>query len=302
MQLKLSFIHKVLGGKQYMLVTLTEVLKETRERKYAVGSFNATDYLLAEAVIKAAEEENVPVIMMVPTPAFKLKQTPNLLPFILDRVEKATVPICMHLDHGKDFDIIMQAIHYGCSSVMFDGSQLQIEENIAKTKEIVKIAHACGVSVEAEIGHVPGSKNSPVTGAPDESLYTNPEDAIKFVEETGVDALAISIGTVHGNFVGEPKLDFERLAIIREKVSVPLVLHGGSGLSEEDFRKCIDKGISKINFFTGLAMAVSKAAYKAMKESEGNIMWPEVAPLAEQAGIDVAKEQFRIFNTQPLQL
>lgn len=285
-----------------MLVSLTEILKETREKKYAVGAFNATDYLLAEAVIKAAEEDNVPVIMMVPTPTFRVKQAPNLLPFILDRARKASVPVCMHLDHGKEFEIVMQAIHNGCSSVMYDGSQLPIEENIANTKEIVKIAHACGVSVEAEIGHVPGSKNAPVVGKPDESLYTKPEDAVRFVEETGVDALAISIGTVHGKFVGEPKLDFERLDTIRKMVSVPLVLHGGSGLSEEDFHKCIEKGISKINFFTGLAMDVSKAAYAAMVESKGNIMWPEVAPIAEQAGIDSTKEQFRIFNTQSLKI
>ena len=279
-----------------MLVTLTEILKETRAKKYAVGAFNATDYLLAEAVIKAAEEEGVPVIMMVPTPAFKVKQTPYLMQFILDRARKASVPVCMHLDHGKDFDIVMQAIHYGCSSVMFDGSLLSMEENMKQTREIVKIAHACGVSVEAEIGHVPGSKNTPATGAPDESMYTKPEDAVTFVRETGVDALAVSIGTVHGKFVGTPKLDFDRLKTIRDLVDVPLVLHGGS----EDFRKCIELGISKINFFTGLAMAVSKAAYEAMKESEGNIMWPEISPIAEQAGIDATKEQFRIFNTQPL--
>ena len=146
-----------------MLVTLTEILKETRTKKYAVGAFNATDYLLAEAVIKAAEEEGVPVIMMVPTPAFKVKQTPYLMQFILDRARKASVPVCMHLDHGKDFDIVMQAIHYGCSSVMFDGSLLSMEDNVKQTREIVRIAHACGVSVEAEIGHVPGSKNTPAT-------------------------------------------------------------------------------------------------------------------------------------------
>ena len=285
-----------------MLVTLTEILRETRVKKYAVGAFNATDYLLAETVIKAAEEENVPVIMMVPTPAFKVKQTPYLMQFILDRARKASVPVCMHLDHGKDFDIVMQAIHYGCSSVMFDGSLLSMEENISRTKEIVKIAHGFGVSVEAEIGHVPGSKNTPATGAPDESMYTNPEDAVRFVEETKVDALAVSIGTVHGKFVGTPKLDFARLEKIRGMVDVPLVLHGGSGLSDEDFRKCIELGISKINFFTGLAMAISKAAYDAMEESKGNIMWPEISPVAEQAGIDATKEQFRIFNTQPLGL
>lgn len=285
-----------------MLVTLKEILKETREKKYAVGAFNATDYLLGEAVIKAAEEADVPVIMMVPTPAFKVKQTPYLMQFILDRARKASVPVCMHLDHGKEFDIVMQAIHYGCSSVMFDGSLLPIGENLEKTKEIVKIAHACGVSVEAEIGHVPGSKNQPASGAPDESMYTDPEDAVMFVRETGVDALAVSIGTVHGAFVGEPKLDFDRLKKIREMVDVPLVLHGGSGLPEADFRRCIDLGISKINFFTELATAVSRAAYGVMKEKEGNIMWPEVSPTAEQAGIDVVKEQFRIFNTQPLRL
>ena len=131
-------------------------------------------------------------------------------------------------------------------------------------------------------------------------MYTNPQDAVEFVKETGVDALAVSIGTVHGKFVGTPKLDFDRLKTIRDLVDVPLVLHGGSGLPEEDFRKCIELGISKINFFTGLAMDISKAAYEAMKASEGNIMWPEISPVAEQAGIDSVKEQFRIFNTQPL--
>lgn len=286
------------------LVTLTEILKESVEKKYAVGAFDTLDDNFTEAIVAAAEEEGLPVILMVPN-FFADDRDGRQMSFyfnrLLDRCQRATVPVCLHLDHGNSFACCVRAIHGGCTSIMFDGSALPMEENMAITKELVKIAHSCGVSVEAEIGHVGSPEGGELEASDvDTSKYTRPEDAKRFVEETGVDALAVAVGTVHGLFKGTPKIDTQRLDQIRELVKIPLVLHGGSGLPESEFRAAIEHGINKINFFTGLSLAASGAIDAKLKEFNGKIHYIELINAAHEACKAAVKEQMRIFGTLPL--
>lgn len=286
------------------LVTLTEILNESVEKKYAVGAFDTLDDNFTEAIVAAAEEQGLPVILMVPN-FFADNRDERQLSFyfnrLLDRCQRATVPVCLHLDHGNSFECCVKAIHGGCSSIMFDGSSLPMEENMAVTKELVKIAHSCGVSVEAEIGHVGAPEGGDLEASEvDTSTYTKPEDAKRFVDETGVDALAVAVGTVHGLFKGTPKIDIERLDRIRELVKIPLVLHGGSGLPEPEFQAAIEHGINKVNYFTGISLAASAAIDAKLKEFNGKIHYIELIEAAHGACKAVVKEQMRIFGTLPL--
>lgn len=284
------------------LVTLKEILSESIEEKYAVGAFDTLDDNFTEAIISAAEEQGVRVILMIPD-FFSDNRDERQLSFyfnrLLDRCQRATVPVCLHLDHGSSFEHCVRAIQGGCTSVMFDGSSLPMEENIAITKEIVKIAHSCGVSVEAEIGHVGSAEGGELKASEvDASAYTRPEDAKRFVEETGVDALAVAVGTVHGLYKGTPKIDTERLDQIREVVKIPLVLHGGSGLPESEFRAAIEHGINKVNFFTGISLTASKAMDEKLQEANGLIHYIELIDAAHEACKAAVKEQMRIFGTK----
>lgn len=288
------------------LVTLKQILSESVEKKYAVGAFDTLDDNFTEAIVAAAEEENLPVILMVPN-FFADERDERQLSFyfnrLLDRCQRATVPVCLHLDHGNSFACCVKAIHGGCSSIMFDGSSLPMDENIAITRELVKIAHSCGVSVEAEIGHVGSPEGGELEASDvDTSKFTKPEDAKRFVDETGVDALAVAVGTVHGLFKGTPKIDTQRLDEIRELVKIPLVLHGGSGLPEAEFRAAIEHGINKVNFFTGISLAATAAIDAKLKEYNGKIHYIELINAAHEACKATVKEQMRIFGTQPLNI
>lgn len=275
------------------LVTLKEILAPAKEQNYAVAAFDTMDFTLTEGIIQAAEQTGKPVILMLPGFIFDRPDAQSMLDFNLDRIAKSPVPICYHLDHGKA-DECIKAIHAGCSSVMYDGSSLPMEENIAITKEIVKVAHTCGVSVEAEIGHVAAPEGS----VADESKFTKPEDAAYFVEQTGVDALATAFGTVHGVYRGTPHLDLERLQAIKKLVDVPLVMHGGSGLPEQDFRNAVKYGINKINFFTGMSLATIAAMRKLIEETDGRVRYIKLYDTALQTVIACAKEQMEIFGTK----
>lgn len=246
-----------------MLVTLNEVLKQAQKNHYAVGLFNTTDTDMLEAAISAAEELRSPIVVgtaEVLLPAGELKL---IAPSVIAAAKRASVPVVVHYDHGLTFDRCMEALQLGFSSVMFDGSLGSHEENLAATREMVKIAHAMGASVEGEIGHV-GEAAAGDNDAND--MYTTPEEAYEFVNATGVDALAVSIGTAHGVYKTKAKLDLNRLAEIRAKIDTPLVLHGGSGLTDDDFRNTIAGGIAKINIFTDLCLA----GERAMKEHCGS--------------------------------
>jgi len=235
-----------------MLVNLNDVLKNAQKEGYGVGLFNTIDTDMLDAVISTAEELRSPVILGTAQILLPYGELKLIMPALVAAAKRATVPVVVHYDHGLTFDRCMEAISLGASSVMFDGSTGSFEENLKETAEIVKIAHSFGVSVEGEIGHV--GQASAGDGLTDD-MYTTPEEAISFVEKTGVDALAIAIGTAHGAYKTKPKLDIERLKAIRAAIDTPLVLHGGSGLSDDDFRNTVKHGIAKVNIFTDLCNA-----------------------------------------------
>lgn len=246
-----------------MLVNLNDVLKDAKQKRYGVGLFNTTDTDMLEAVIGTAEELRAPVIIgtaEVLLPAGELKL---IAPSILAAARRATVPVVVHYDHGLTFARCMEALQLGFSSVMFDGSAGEYAENVRQTREIVKIAHSFGASVEGEIGHV-GQADAEDNDAHD--LYTKVEEALDYAGQTGVDALAVSIGTAHGAYKSRPKLDLVRLHEIHNALEIPLVLHGGSGLSDDDFRNSIANGISKVNIFTDLCLAGNRAMKEGLEE------------------------------------
>lgn len=234
-----------------MLVNLNDILKDAQAGGYAVGLFNTTDTDMLEGVISAAEEMRSPVIIGTAQVLLPYGELKLLAPSLLAAAKRASVPVVLHYDHGLTFERCMEALQLGFSSVMFDGSAGDVKQNLADTAEIVKIAHAFGASVEGEIGHVGQAANLDDPA----DMYTTPEEAIEFVQRTGVDALAIAIGTAHGVYKTKPKLDINRLIAIRRAVETPLVLHGGSGLSDDDFRNTIREGIAKVNIFTDLCKA-----------------------------------------------
>ena len=239
-----------------MLVNLNDVLKKAQEGKYGVGLFNTTDSDMLQAVIEAAEELNSPVVIGTAEVLLPYGELKLIAPSIIAAAKRAKVPVVVHYDHGLTFDKCMEALQLGFSSVMFDGSAKDYETNLAQTREIVKIAHSFGASVEGEIGHVGQASDG------DESLenmYTTPEEAKEYIDATGVDALAIAIGTAHGVYKKKPMLNIERLKDIRAAVDTPLVLHGGSGLSDDDFKDTIKEGIAKVNIFTDLCLAGNRA-------------------------------------------
>lgn len=239
-----------------MLVTLNDVLKDAQKGHYGVGLFNTTDSDMLEAVIGAAEELRSPVVIGTAEILLPFGELSLIGPSMIAAAKRASVPVVVHYDHGLTFDRCIEAMKLGFSSVMFDGSAGDPTKNIADTREIVKIAHSFGLSVEGEIGHV-GNADTPDDLSTD--LYTTPEEAKAYVEATGVDALAVAIGTAHGVYKTKPSLNLDRLAEIRRTIDTPLVLHGGSGLSDDDFRNTIREGIAKVNIFTDLCLAGNRA-------------------------------------------
>lgn len=244
-----------------MLVNLNQVLKDAQKGGYAVGLFNTIDLDMMEAVISAAEETRSPVIVGTAEILLPYGELSLILPSIVERAKKATVPVVVHYDHGLTFARCMEALKLGASSIMFDGSIGSFEDNVSQTAEMVKIAHALGATVEGEIGHVGQAAQG---DGHDKDFYTTPEEAVNFIQKTGVDALAVAIGTAHGVYKSKPCLDIERLNQIRNATETPLVLHGGSGLSDEDFINVVKNGIAKVNIFTDLCVAGMSALSEAV--------------------------------------
>lgn len=246
-----------------MLVTLNEVLKDAQKNKYGVGLFNTTDTDMLEAVISAAEELNYPVIIGTAEILLPFGELDLIGPSIVAAAKRAKVPVVVHYDHGLTFDRCIQALKLGFSSIMFDGSAGDYEQNKKDTAEIVRIAHSFGASVEGEIGHVGLAESDDGTVS---DSYTKVEEALDYVNATGVDALAIAIGTAHGAYKSKPKLDLNRLAEIHKALPTPLVLHGGSGLTDDDFRNAIANGISKVNIFTDLCLAGNRGMESGLRD------------------------------------
>ncbi|RPI28962.1 MAG: ketose-bisphosphate aldolase [Acidobacteria bacterium] len=237
------------------LVTLTDVLRDAAKARYAVGAFNVVGIEFLEAIMEAAEARRSPVILAIGEPHFPFVNPDHICPAILAMAHRSSVPVVLHLDHGGTFEGVLRSLRTGFTSVMFDGSKLDYGENVRQTREVVRVCAALKVPVEAELGAVGGSETGRVEGTADAGLFTDPDQARDFVGRTGVDALAVAIGNVHGKYRGEPKLDFDRLRRIREKAEVPLVLHGGTGISADDFRRAMALGIAKINVYTGMSQA-----------------------------------------------
>ncbi len=240
------------------LINLKDLLKHAQENKYAVGAFNVTNLGFIDTVIDAAVEQRSPVILQVAEVHLRYVNLEEIAPVIISAAKKVDIPVCFHLDHGVSLQTVVRAIRAGFTSVMIDGSAHPLDENIALTREVVKVARSVNVSVEAEIGHVGGEaigETAPTAHSASKETFTRVDEAVKFARETDIDALAIAIGNVHGFYKGEPNLDFERLAQIRAAVNIPLVLHGGSGIPDDGFRKAVSLGVCKINFYTEMSAA-----------------------------------------------
>ncbi len=252
------------------LLNLKEILGVAKKHKFGVGAFNAIDSHFVDAIITAAEINQAPVIFNVAEVHLQHIDIEDISAYVLHRARKSNLPVTLNLDHGLSLDTVKKAVACGFSSVMIDGSHLPYEENVRQTQEVVTYCRDFNVSVEAELGAVGGDEGGNLVGAANQALYTDVAQAREFVELTGIDTLAVAIGNSQGKYKGEPKLDFARLSDINSSVSVPLVLHGGSGLSVSDFQTAIERGICKINFYTGMSQA-------AIASIAGNINNQELA-------------------------
>ena len=301
-----------------MLVTNRDLLFPAMREAYAVGAFNISNLESLSAVVEAAVEEKSPVIVAVTPSSVRYAGLAYIEKIVKTAAESASVPVSLHLDHGKDVETVSKCVEAGFTSVMIDGSHLKFEENVALTKRVVDLAHAKGVSVEAELGRLAGVEESTVEER--EAVLTDPDVAKKFVERTGVDALAVAIGTSHGayKFKGEPKLDFERLRLTREKVNVPLVLHGASsvpawiiekavkygaelsgakGIPEEHIRKAISLGITKINIDTDLRLAFTATVREFLVKSPKIFDPRKILGSAKEAMKEIVKSKMRLFGS-----
>lgn len=250
------------------LVTTKDILKKAQEGKYAVGAFNVENMEMVMAVISAAEEMNAPVIMQTTPSTVKYAGLDYFLANAKVAASRAKVPVVMHLDHGSSFELASEAFRAGYTSIMIDGSHSSFEDNIKISKAVVDMCKSSGIAVEAELGKV-GGKEDDLDGG--DGGFTDPKEAKLFVEKTGVDSLAVAIGTAHGLYKGEPKLDLDRLSQIKEVVSIPLVLHGGSGIPDSKVQESIKRGICKVNYATELRIAFTKGVTKYLEENKDTI-------------------------------
>ena len=240
-----------------MLVTMKELLEEAEANNRAVGSFTIPNMEIAMGTLKAAEETGTSVILQIAEGRLKYTPLDMIGPLMVQAAKDAAVKVCVHLDHGLTLETVKEALSYGFTSVMFDGSRYEFDENIQRTNEAAQIARKAGASVEAELGTIGGKE---ATDKDESSCYTNVEQFKEFIKRTDLDAIAPAIGNAHGHYKGEPKLNFERLKELQNASHLPMVLHGGSGLSDQDFRRCINFGIRKINIATANLDALVQGA------------------------------------------
>ena len=278
------------------LVPITELLQKAKKEGYAVGAFNCNNMEIVQAIIAAAEAEKSPVIMQASQGAIKYAGLDYITIMAKEAAENASVPVALHIDHGTSFNQVMQCIRSGFSSVMIDGSKLPLDENIALTKKVIDVAHAVGVSVEAELGKIGGTEDDIHVDEKD-ALFTNPEEAKTFVEQTGVDALAIAIGTAHGQYKGTPELDFARLEKIAALIDTPIVLHGSSGVPDEAIRKAIKLGVAKVNIDTNIREAFVSAMRDVLNADAKEIDPRKVLGPARDAAIEIIREKIRVFGS-----
>ena len=293
-----------------MLVSLKELMKAASEGGYAVGAFNVSNLESLMAIMEAAEETGHGVILNyaeVHAPFLSMEQAAVIM---LDAARNASVPVCVHLDHGSSMEACIRAIRLGFTSVMLDASAEDYETNVRATDQIVRLAHSVGVTVEAELGHI-FSSNMGLAESPEEAetldsyesaddVYTDPATAKDFVERTEVDVLAIAFGTTHGIYTKKPVLDRDRITNIRQAIEIPCVMHGGSGLSKEEFQTAIQNGIRKINYYTYMTLAGGKAVKEAMdqKGADENVFFHDIPMIAVRAMKENVKQAIRVFSME----
>jgi len=278
------------------LVSMNEFLPKAKAEKFAVGQFNMNNLEFAQAIVEAAMEERSPFIYGVSEGALKYMGIEFTVALAEAAAKKSGLPIALHLDHGSSFELAMQCIRAGFSSVMFDGSHYPLEENIRLTKEIVKAAHAMGVSVEGELGTIGGVEDD-ISVDEAEARLAKPEEAIRFYEETGVDCLAIAVGTAHGMYKGEVKIRYDIIEEVAKAIPVPIVLHGGSGVPDESIRRAIAAGVGKINVNTENQIACTNAVREVLGK-DPKVYDPRkyLAP-AKKAMVEVVREKIRLFGS-----
>ena len=284
-----------------MLVTLNEVMKIAEEKGIAIGSFNTPNLESLQAIIEAAEELNLPVIIQFAQCHEPWIPLTLIGPIMVDAAKKATVPVCVHLDHGETLEYLETALEIGFTGIMYDGSVLSYVENLENTKKAVAMAKKYGASVEAELGSM-GKRESGTDGnsgeCDDTKIYTNPKQAEGFIKETGIDALACSFGTTHGIYLTKPKLDFDVVKNVRAvSDNIPVVMHGGSGVSKDDFKKAIEAGVRKVNYFTYMDKSGGNAAelyIKRLKDGEP-VFFSSIVEAAREAMKENVKDAMKMF-------
>ena len=277
-----------------MLVNMNDLLLPAKENGYGVGFFNAVNMEMARAVIETAEELHSPVMVgtaEILLPAMELEYVAG---YLIPMAKKASVPVCVHYDHGLTFERCMEALRLGFTSVMYDCSMSDYQQNVSRAAEMVNICHAMGVTVEGELGHVGDNEGAGKLLNPCD-YYTDPDLAADYVKSTGIDSLAVAVGNAHGDYKFAPKLDFERIKTIAEKTLLPLVLHGGSGLSDNDFRTAIQNGIHKVNIFTDIDKAGKSGIEKGIAAGAKTMM--ELMPYELETMKAVVAEKLRLFGS-----
>lgn len=277
-----------------MLVNMNDILLPAKENGYGIGFFNAVNVEMARAIIETAEELRAPVMVGTAEVLLPVTELERVAEYLIPMARKANVPLCVHYDHGLSFEKCMEALKLGFTSIMYDCSTASYRENAEKVAEMVKICHAVGVTVEGELGHVGDNAGAGKLENPSD-YFTDPDTAADFVSRTGVDALAVAVGNAHGDYAFPPKLDFERIQVISEKTGLPLVLHGGSGLSDHDFQEAVKLGVSKVNIFTDIDKAGKRgveAGIAAGEKSMTGLIPYEIAEMKK-----VVKEKILLFGS-----
>ena len=272
-------------------VTSKQMLLDAQKGGYAVGAFNAENMEMVKAIIRAAEELRAPVMIQTTPSTVKYASLAMFVGMVAAEARDASIPVCLHLDHGSSFELAVQAVKEGYTSVMIDGSKLSFEGNVDVSARVVAVAHPNHIPVEAELGKV-GGKEDDLEAVADTN--TDPLQAKEFAERTGIDSLAVAIGTAHGFYVGTPVLDKERLSEIRRTVDIPLVLHGASGLSDEDVADCVARGICKVNFATELRKAYTDAGKKLLEEKPETFDPKKLGEVGMEAVTKLVKDRMRV--------
>ncbi|MBN1486959.1 MAG: class II fructose-1,6-bisphosphate aldolase [Anaerolineae bacterium] len=279
-----------------MLVSSKELLLDAQKNKYAVGAFNTNNLEITHAIVRAAEAQKAPILIQISAGALKYAGLEFLPMIVAKAATEASVPVAIHLDHGPSFEVVMQSLRAGFTSIMRDASKLPYEENVAEVRKVVEACHAVGVPVEAEIGKIGGAEEHVVVSER-EATMSDPDECVRFVADGGFDFLAVAIGNAHGFYKGEPKLDFDRLDAIRERVDIPLVLHGASGIPDHQITEAVERGICKINIDTEIRNAFIRTIQKFVAENPDQIDPRKIFAPGIEAMQAVVEHKIEIFRS-----